>query len=721
MKLLFYSIKDKDIKEYKWNELNILNDLLEGQIRFPKINENRNITKEYLLLLKNKLSQLEEYIPLYNINIRDIQIVYKSDIYDKIINKSFRFPDEFIITNIKNELINYKNKKLSENQQKFYNKLKNTYKFLINFNYKLLKESYINSIYYGSNKIGKDITTYEKISYLPFLYKSKPYYSRKEIINMGLNFGDIKPDKTYYDKDNLNKLYYKIIKHDFSSRILLENLYYINKQKSHNIIQFYTFHGSYYMNFYLRNIKNKIKDEYLENLIKYLWKLILNAPVIKKDKYVYRFISDDYFLQNLQINDIYQDNGFLSATRNQFYDIDSEKFGYILLKIILPKNSKGCLCVEPYSLFADEEEIILPPLSKLKLINKDYNVNFFHINDSSDKKITKKYEFIYLGNSFNTSVFKKKKETIKTYNLLEYVIKGKTLAEKIDYFYKDVIKTNTNKKFYLLIEKKKILFYCDFYDSSDMYSKFYYLQKTNGFYFFNLDTNGQYNYYIEFGKQLYINYYMKFSNTNLNLKINHLFNTISNISYAFKIKNAVLYNTYDMNNVFIKNKSILDDENLKINSAYITNYNIDLYNYLKLKKKRFNSIYINENFNYFYLDILTNIKIEEILNSKDTDKLYYIFKNYYNDNNNISSFYIYITENYWYLINKLNKKLEKLFNNFNQKFEFTYLFNTYAYLYDNKKIKIIPETKKSNNLNEYEIFNKVYKENYKKKLRGIEF
>ena len=165
MKLLFYSIKDKKIKEYKWNEVYILNNLLEGQIRIPRINENKYITKEYLILLKNKISELEDYIPLYNINIRDIQIVYKSDIYDKIINKSFRFPDEFIITNIKNELVNYKNKKLSENQQKFYNKLKNTYKFLINFNYKLLKESYINSIYYGSNKIGKDITTYEKISY----------------------------------------------------------------------------------------------------------------------------------------------------------------------------------------------------------------------------------------------------------------------------------------------------------------------------------------------------------------------------------------------------------------------------------------------------------------------------------------------------------------------------------------------------------------------------
>jgi len=719
MKLLFYSIKDKKIKEYKWNEVYILNNLLEGQIRIPRINENKYITKEYLILLKNKISELEDYIPLYNINIRDIQIINKSKIYDKIIKESYRFPDKFIITNIQNELIKYKNKKLSENQQQFYEKLKRTYFFLINFNYKILKISYVNNMYYGSTKIGKDITTYERISYLPFLYKSRSYYSRSEIINMGLNFGDIKPDETYYDKDKLHKLYYKIIKQDFSSRILLENLYYINSQQSYNIVQFYTFHGSYYMNYYLRDIKNKIIDEFLETLIKHLWKLILKAPIIKKEKFVYRFLSDDSFLQHLELNDIYQDYGFLSATRNQFYDIDSDKFGYILLKIILPQNSGGCLCVEPYSLFIDEEEVILPPFSKLKLINKDYDVNFYHINDSSEKKITKKYEFIYLGSSFNNSILKKKKENIRTYDFLKYIIEGKTLAEKIDYFYNSVIKTNKYKKFYLLIDNKKILFYCDFYDSSDMYGKFFNLKRTKGFYFYSLNSNGQYNYYIEFGKQLYINYYMKYSS--IDLKINNFYDVISYISYAFNIKNAIIYNIYDKNNKFVKKKIYHDDENLKINSAYITNYNVDLYNYLKLKKKRFNSIYIIENFNYFYLDILSSIKIDEILTSEDTDKLYYIYKNYYKDNNNIKNFYIYITENYWYLINELNKKLENLFNNFNQNFEFTYIFNTYAYLYSKNKIKIILPVKVSSDLDEYKIFTEIYKKNYKKKLRGIEF
>ena len=257
MKLFFYSIKNKKIKEYKWDELYILTMLLEGEIRIPKINENDNITTDYLILLKNKISTLENYIPLYNINIRDIQIIYKSNIYNKVVKESYRFPDNFIINNIHSEIIKYKNITLSENQQRFYEKLKKTYIFLVNFNYNILKVSYINNIYYGSNKIGKDITTYEKISYLSFLHKSRSYYSRSEIINMGLNFGDIKPDETHYDKDKLHILYNKIIKHDFSSRILLENLYYINSQQSYNIVQFYTFHGSYYMNYYLRNTENK--------------------------------------------------------------------------------------------------------------------------------------------------------------------------------------------------------------------------------------------------------------------------------------------------------------------------------------------------------------------------------------------------------------------------------------------------------------------------------
>lgn len=724
MKLLFYSFKVKKIIELKWNEYNILNNLLNNTIRLPKLNETNLITNEYINLLKKKISTLDKYIPLYNIKIRYILVVNIDNILNLIESNIYRFPDKNLITNIKNQINKYKNKKILKIQKIYYNKLVKIYKFIKNFNYDYLYKSYYNIVSNKPNLI-KNITTLEKISYLPFINNSKSYYTKKEIINMSLNFNyiNIFEKKKTYDNDYLLKLYNKIIKQDFNSSLLLNNLYYIYKTNNEDIIKFYTFHGSYYINYYLRDTKNKIKDNFLEYLIKKLWNIILNAPKLKTEKIVYRFISEDFFLSNLKINDIYQDKGFLSTTRNQFYDVNSEKFGYILLKIKLPINSKGCLCVETYSYFNDEEEVILPPNSKLKLINKDNNVNFYHINDYSQKKIVKKYEFVYLGNKLDYKILKKKSENIHTFNLFDFKLIGKQLGEKIDYFYNEIIKYNKFKKFYLQVNNKKILFYCDFYDSSDIYSKFFYLKKTNGFYIYNIDNNGNYNYFIEFGKQLYVNYINKFSNIkkdiNYDTDDNDFLDLLSSISYAFNINTIILFNKYISNMKHIKKKDNFED--LSINSAYITNYNYDIYNYLKFRKKRFNSVYITENFNYFYLDYLEKIKIDNILDKFNNDKLYDIFKNNYNKENNLKYFYIYINENFWYLLSELNKLLYYIFKDLNQSFEFTYTFNVNYYLFNKNIIKILPKFIKKDNLTDNLYYKEIFNKNYKKKLRSIEF
>lgn len=718
MKLLFYSIKQKKLIKYKWNELEILENLLNNKIRLPKIIDNKIITEDYINNLKIKISKLENYIPLYNINIRNIQIISKNLIFEKIKKDKFRFPDNNIIKNIKSEIINLKNTERTPNLDIFYKKLIQSYNFLKNFDLDLLENSYIRMIYFGSKTVGKDITTYEKISYLPFIPDSIPYYSRSELINMGLNFGDINPDNRYYNEELLYSLYKKVIKNDFSADFLLKNLHYINKEDCISLVRYYTFHGSHYMNSYLRD-NNNIKNKSLENIILKLWKLILNSPTIKSNKIVYRFIDDDFFLKHLKIGDIYQDKGFISTTRNQFYDVDSEKFGYILLKINLPKNSKGCLCVEPYSLFKDEEEVILPPLAKLQLINKDDNVKYYHIKDTNEDKIVKRYEFNYKNSIINNSILKKKIENIKSYDLLKFIIKGKSLSEKINYFYNNL--NNKFNKFYLIIENKKYLFNCDFYDSYGLYSKFFTLKVDKGFYIYNLNIKGQYEYIIEFGKQLHVNYFMKFDNDNLDIYNKHFLKIIAIISYAFKIKNIIIYSRYQYNNFFIKNKKINQDKNLNFNSAYITTYNYDIYQYLKFNKKRFNNSYITEMFNYYYLDLLFKINIEEILNKDDQDNLFNIFKNYYKHNDNIGDFYIFINEKYWYLINEFNNKLKILFKKFNQEFLFTYLFDIYHYLIEKKIIKSIENYKKSKKLNKDLVFINIHNKFYKKKLRSIEY
>ena len=710
MKLYFYIIKTKKLKQLEWNEYQILNEMLDNKIRIPKLSDNQFLSYNIINKIKNKVSSLTTYFPLYNIKIRNIVIIKQDAISNLVQKENYRFCDSYLLNIIQKEIKKYKKKKLNTNQKIYYKKLNNIYLFFNNFDLKHLHFIYKTKLKLKYN----NFTNLEKISYLPFLSKSIPYYTKQEILTMGLNFKLVKLKFNINNKELLS-LYKKIINNDFTSLLLQKNIYYINKVKGNNIIKFYTFHGSYYMNYYLRDRKNKIQDLLLEKLIKKLWNICLNAPKIKSEKFVYRFLYDDKFLQHLQINDIYQDYGFLSTTRNQFYNIDSATFGFILLKIIIPENSIGCLCIEPYSLFTTEEEVILPPHSKLRLINKNKNVEYHHISDTSEKKITKKYEFIYLGNTLTNKIFKSQKETIKTFDFF-YKLEGNTLGKRISNFYNVVTKNNINKKFYIQGKNKKYLFYCDFYDSTDVYYKFYSLKNTNGFYLYSLNDTGQYNFYIEIDKQLYVNYYMKYANNNI-INENEFLDIIARIANAFMIKNVIIYNTYSYTYKFLNNPSINNDENLKVNSVYLNNYNLDIYNYIKFNKQMYTNKYVISNFNYFYLDILKSYKVKDFINNNSL-KLLEIFNNNYKGKNNFRDFYIFIIENYWNLIDDINNLITKYLKYHNQDIDYTYTFNTHIYLYEKynklfKNIKYLIYLKNDKN------YIKVFNKNYNKKLRSL--
>ena len=109
----------------------------------------------------------------------------------------------------------------------------------------------------------------------------------------------------------------------------------------------------YFMNKFLRNYfsykNNKIitdseyltKSELVYNYSKKLIKIIKEAPSFDNDYIVYRFVTDDSYLNKLKIGNIFVETGFMSTTRDPFYSNNENDFGFILLKIRLPKNIKG--------------------------------------------------------------------------------------------------------------------------------------------------------------------------------------------------------------------------------------------------------------------------------------------------------------------------------------------------------------------------------------------
>ena len=72
MKLYFYIIKTKKLKQLEWNEYKILNYMLNNKIRIPKLTDNQFLSYNIINKIKNKVSSLTTYFPLYNIKIRNI-------------------------------------------------------------------------------------------------------------------------------------------------------------------------------------------------------------------------------------------------------------------------------------------------------------------------------------------------------------------------------------------------------------------------------------------------------------------------------------------------------------------------------------------------------------------------------------------------------------------------------------------------------------------------
>ena len=85
------------------------------------------------------------------------------------------------------------------------------------------------------------------------------------------------------------------------------------------------------------------------------------------------------------------DKGFTSTTRDPFYSPGlKSNFGLVLIKVKIPANKNVGLLIENFSLFPKEEEFLLPPYSKFKLLSKDDNFKYYHINSDFEKLITAK-------------------------------------------------------------------------------------------------------------------------------------------------------------------------------------------------------------------------------------------------------------------------------------------------------------------------------------------
>ena len=562
-----------------------------------------------------------------------------------------------------------------------------------------------------------------------------------------MQYVDFKDSLTPDDYQNICS---KIQENDVSADILIQHQNYIVENNLVGLIQYYTIQGSYFMNQYLRGLtKYEYRNDYLEENIIKLWKLVLNAPAFDNDYILYRFVNTDDYMKDLKIGDVFQDNGFMSTTRDPFYRNDLYKFGFILIKIYIPKNVMGVgLCLETLSHFPSEEEIILPPLTKLKLISKNNECAYYNPDESFVSNIKTRYEFEWLDNSDVKITYRP--ELSNPTQIIDFItikkVKTMSIKEKIDF----IMKTYFDPMNRILCKIGDKTFYVvgEWYDSTGVYAEMYSIKASDGFSLYSI-YDGYVLFMIEIGEtdgysQIRINYYTKYSRLNRQeiLGDDNFIKFISSIAHYFEIPNVVIYADYmscdvlkasnlnkmdggakkqrshssifkdtSKDNIYDKRinaqknnpdkQTYVDDVEDMIDPEGLENYTggsycLDFYQYLKNEEKRYSSsnilnVELQPMFSYYDLDTLKTVKPLHILKKEDRDEIYQIYtKNYILDKSskkdNLADFYIWMIENKCYLMDIFIKKMDRLYHNDNPFKKGMYVLDAMAYLYNRRYI-----------------------------------
>jgi hypothetical protein len=567
---LFF-IKDNLIKKVKLEHA--IFELYHLRCRLPTQNEldlakiNRTVDD-----MKKELSEVEENIPLYDAFTSNIYIIQKRNVYIRVINHDYRFPDDLIMESVK-KTREKRLKKISKhpelkNDAVYVRSIRKTNQmldFMNYFNKEILYSTYLKVFYRYAPEIGNATYTCIRKSFIPHKDHLKPYYTRDEVIKLGMNMELVKiPDKmSYVDyKDSLTRDDYKDIcskiqLNDVSADILIKHQNYIVNENMVGLIQYYTIQGSYFMNQYLRGYtKYEYRNDYLEENIVKIWELVLNAPAFDNDYIVYRFISSDDYLRHLKVGMSFRDKGFTSTTRDPFYRNDLYKFGFILIKIKIPKDIRGVgLCLETLSHFPMEEEIILPPLTELKLVSKDQECEYNHPDEEYASSIKSRYEFVWVGNMNSNMPYLKRPIMPKdqTTKIVDFLVADKirtiTLREKIDFLIKKYCDPMNRIKC-KIGEHLEVYVVAEWYDSTGPYVNMYSLKTSEGFSLYSI-YQGYILFMIEIAEiesypQLRINYFTKYSRLDRQeiMGDDNFIRFISSIAYYFDIPTVVIYADY---------------------------------------------------------------------------------------------------------------------------------------------------------------------------------
>lgn len=599
---------------------------------------------------KIKLSNYEEFIPMYDIYSQTIYPINKLNLHYRLIESHYRF--------INSEIYLWLQKLYNKNKD---NEVATKYKYNIdvmnNYDIDTLIETSYKALYKYSPSLGLLVSICKRHSFDPFIQHLKPYYTKMELIKLGQNMNLIKNDldpEKLMDREIHHNICETVSKNDVSFKEIKEHHQHILNYDCISWICFYSFTGSFLFNRYLRSFKvsairgTRDVDKVSLNPIFYnglhqIVKCMEEAPALNNDYELYRFVWDDSYLINLREGDIFQDKGFLSTTRDPFYSPGlNGNFGLILLKIKIPKGKKGIgLFMENFSLFHKEEEFLLPPYAKLKLLSKNENFNYYHTNPQFEKLINRKYELELVDVDYKQFYNDHKKITNTSNNYIDVSTININGNDRIDII-KQFIKmySGDNNQLFLKTNKNNYIFTYQWFESIEgsPYERFYYNKTKNGILFSIFNENGYPFLNIELGSEMVINFLNKFyfyKEDDYDIK-NYL-DIITEFGRIFSYKKIKIFHPFRN----FKEKNLF---------SYFQKYNDGIYTYLKDKKKFLDLPFINYEIGYWFLDEFFDKKPDDTINEKLPDNL---------RDKKLKDIFIETIDNYFYFYPKLTDIIDK--------------------------------------------------------------
>ena len=212
-------------------------DIVDGIYHF-KYKIDFSQTPEKIQKDKEYISKLKYQIALYDIKSDNLYLINRDQVYNKVFNENYRF----ITKNYYNMFMERKQNSLIDKYEKHpfktnhINKYSYIINFLQNFDLDIYYRTYID-VLYNVDELGGDLTFKERTDYAPMeaLSHIKPYYSKTEIINYGLNNKLIQSN--IISNDEIRIIYNELKKYELGFELLLDHYNYIIKNNVYELIQ----------------------------------------------------------------------------------------------------------------------------------------------------------------------------------------------------------------------------------------------------------------------------------------------------------------------------------------------------------------------------------------------------------------------------------------------------------------------------------------------------